>query len=328
MTRRDLIALLGSTAAAWPLEARAQQTERIRRIGVLMGQSETDPENPSRVAAFQQALVNFGWSDGRNIVVDWRWGAGNPDRMRNYAAELIGLVPDVVVAESTPAAAALHQQSPSTPVIFIQVANPVGSGFVASLAHPKGMMTGFTNFEPSMGGKWLELLKETAPRIKRAAAIFNPETHSGQYWEAIEAAASTMMIDFVRMPTHDPAEIERAIVGIAREPDGGLIVMPDSFTLTHRELIVTLAAQNRLPSIYAFRVFPANDGLLSYGIDQIDVYRRAASYVDRILRGTHASELPVEAPTKFELVINLKTAKALGLDVPPTLLARADEVIE
>jgi putative ABC transport system substrate-binding protein len=167
-----------------------------------------------------------------------------------------------------------------------------------------------------------------APRIKRAAALFNPETHSGQYWEAIEAAASTMMIDFVRMPTHDPAEIERAIVGIAREPDGGLIVMPDSFTLTHRELIVTLAAQNRLPSIYAFRVFPANDGLLSYGIDQIDVYRRAASYVDRILRGTHASELPVEAPTKFELVINLKSAKALGLDVPLTLLARADEVIE
>ena len=182
MTRRDLIALLGSTAVFWPLGARAQQPERVRRIGVLMGQAETDPGNPSRVAAFQQALVKFGWSDDRNVVVDWRWGAGNPDRMRSYAAELIGLVPDVVVAESTPAAAALHQQSPSTPVIFIQVANPVGSGFVASLAHPEGNMTGFTDFEPSMGGKWLELLKESAPSLKRAAAIFNPDTHSGQCW--------------------------------------------------------------------------------------------------------------------------------------------------
>ena len=328
MTRRELIALLGSTAASWPRVGRAQQTERMRRIGVLMGQAETDPGNPSRVAAFQQALVKFGWSDGRNVGVEWRWGAGNPDRMRSYATELIGLVPDVVVAESTPAAAALHQQSPSTPVIFIQVANPVGSGFVASLAHPQGNMTGFTNFEPSMGGKWLELLKESVPSLKRAAAIFNPDTHSGQYWGVIEAAASTIMVEFMRMPTRDAGEIERAVAAMARQADNGLIVMPDSFTLTHRELIVTLAAQNRLPSIYPFRVFPDNGGLLSYGVDQIDIYRRAASYVDRILRGTHASELPVEAPTKFELVINLKTAKALGLDVPPTLLARADEVIE
>ena len=329
MRRREFISLLGGGAtAAWPLAARAQQAVKLRRIGVLMGQAENDPGNPSRVAAFEQALDKLGWSHGRTVVVEFRWGAGNVDRMQSYAKELIGLIPDVVVAESTPAAAALRRESHTAPVVFMQVANPVGSGFVTSLAHPNGNMTGFTNFEPTMGSKWLELLKEVAPRLTRATAIFNPETHSGQYWQSIEAAAPSLAVKFTRAPAHDAAEIERAVAETAREPDGGLIVMPDAFTLTHHDLIITRAAQYDLPSIYAFRVFPASGGLLSYGVDQIDIYRRAASYVDRILRGTKAGELPVEAPIKFELVINLKTAKALGLTVPDKLLAVADEVIE
>ena len=329
MRRREFISLLGGGAtAAWPLAARAQQAVKLRRIGVLMGQAENDPGNPSRVAAFEQALDKLGWSHGRTVVIEFRWGAGNVDRMQSYAKELIGLVPDVVVAESTPAAAALRRESHTAPVVFMQVANPVGSGFVTSLAHPNGNMTGFTNFEPTMGSKWLELLKEVAPRLTRATAIFNPETHSGQYWQSIEAAAPSLAVKFTRAPAHDAAEIERAVAETAREPDGGLIVMPDAFTLTHHDLIITRAAQHDLPSIYAFRVFPASGGLLSYGVDQIDIYRRAASYVDRILRGTKAGELPVEAPIKFELVINLKTAKALGLTVPDKLLAVADEVIE
>jgi putative tryptophan/tyrosine transport system substrate-binding protein len=328
MRRRDLITFLGGAAITWPLTVRAQQGERMRRIGVLMGQAENDPGNPSRVAAFEQALGKLGWSHGRTVVIEFRWGAGNLDQMQSYAKELISLVPDVVVAESTPAAAALRRESGTTPVVFMQVANPVGSGFVTSFAHPNGNMTGFTNFEPTMGSKWLQLLKEVAPRLTRAAAIFNPETHSGQYWQSIEAAAPSLGVKFTRAPAHDAAEIERAVAATARESDGGLIVMPDAFTLTHRELIVTRAAQHHLPSIYAFRVFPASGGLLSYGVDQIDIYRRAALYVDRILRGANVGELPVEAPVKFELVINLKTAKALGLIVPDKLLATADEVIE
>jgi len=306
--RRELITLLAG-ASAWPLAAYAQPAERVRRIGVLMGQGKDDPGNASRIAAFEQTL-------------------GNLDRMQSYARELIDLGPDVVVAESTPAASALRRESRTVPIVFMQVGNPVGSGFVASLAHPEGNMTGFTNFEPTMGSKWLELLKEMAPHLAHAAGIFNPETHPGQFWQSIESAAPSLAIRFTRAPAHDAADIERALAATTKESDGGLIVMPDSFTLTHRELIVTRAAQHRLPSIYAFRVFPASGGLLSYGVDQVDIYRRAASYVDRILRGTNPSALPVEAPTKFELVINLNAAKSLGLDVPAKLLALADEVIE
>jgi putative tryptophan/tyrosine transport system substrate-binding protein len=325
--RREFIRVLGG-AAAWPLAARAQQGERMRRIGVLMGQGKDDPGNTARIAGFEQTLGKFGWRHGQNVFAEYRWGAGNIDQMQSYARELIDLRPDVVVAESTPAASALRRESQTVPIIFMQVGNPVGSGFVASLAHPEGNMTGFTNFEPTMGSKWLELLKEVAPHLASVAAIFNPETHSGQFWQSMESAAPSLAIKFTRAPAHDAAEIERAIAAIATESDGGLIVMPDSFTLTHRELIVARAAQHRLPSVYAFRVFAASGGLLSYGVDQIDIYRRAASYVDRVLRGTNASTLPVEAPTKFELVINLKTARALGLVVPEKLLAVADEVIE
>jgi putative ABC transport system substrate-binding protein len=325
--RRGFITLLGG-AAAWPLAARAQQPGRVYRVGMLSGQPEADPENASRLAAFRQALGKFGWSEGRNLLIDMRWGAGDPGRMRVLAKELSGLAPDIVVAESTPATAALWQEIPKIPIVFSQVANPVGAGFAASLARPGGNLTGFTNFEPSMGGKWLELLKEVAPRVGRAAAIYNPETHSGQYWQSIEAAAPSLSVTFTRAPARDAAEIERAIEVLAGEPNGGLLVMPDSFTLTHRELIVALAERRRLPSIYAYRVFPGSGGLLSYGVDQVEIYRRVAAYVDRILRGASPGELPIEAPTKFELSVNLKTAKALGLEVPATLLARTDEVIE
>ena len=327
MKRREFLGALGG-AAAWPLAARAQQPGPMRRIGVLLGQSEDNPELPQRVAAFRDSLRKLGWSEGRNVVIDFRFGAGDPVRMRGLAKELIGAAPDIVVAETTPAATALRQESDSTPMVFLQVANPVGSGFVASLPRPGGNLTGFTNFEPSMGGKWLELIKEIAPRIVRAAAIFNPQTHSGQYWRSIETAAPTYGVAFSKSPVQAAGEIGPAVKAFAGEPYGGLLIMPDSFTGAHRELIVALAAQYRLPTIYAFRVFPRSGGLISYGIDPIDGFRQAASYVDRILKGEKPADLPVQAPTKFELVINLKTAKALSLEVPPMLLARADEVIE
>ena len=328
MKRREFITLLGGAAAAWPLAARAQQGERMRRIGVLMGQLESDPETPPRVAAFRQALGKFGWSEGRNVAIDFRWGGGDANRMRLHAKELIGTRPDVVVAESTPAAAALRQEAAAVPIVFLQVANPVGSGLVASLSHPGTNLTGFTNFEPTMGGKWLELLKEIAPGVTRAIAIFNPETHSGQYWQSVEAAAKTLAVEFNRAPVRDAAGIESAVARLAREPNGGVLVMPDSFTLAHRELIVALTARHRLPSISPFRVFTASGGLLSYGPDMVEIYWRVASYVDRILKGEKPADLPVQAPTKFELIVNLKTAKALGLDVPWFLQQRADEVIE
>jgi putative tryptophan/tyrosine transport system substrate-binding protein len=329
LRRRQFITLLGGVAAAWPLAARAQQQPgRVYRVGMLTGQPEGDPENASRLAAFREALRKFGWLEGRNLLVDIRWGAGDPGRMRVLAKELNGLAPDIVVSESTPATAALRQEISNVPIVFSQVANPVGAGFAASLARPGGNITGFTNFEPSMGGKWLELLKELAPHVARTTAIFNPKTHSGQYWQSIEAAAPSLAVTFTRSPVGDATEIERAIEAFARDPNGGLLVMPDAFTLTHRELIVALAQRRRLPSIYAFRVFPASGGLLSYGVDQVEIFRRIAAYVDRILRGANPGDLPIEAPTKFELAVNLKTAKALGLEVPATLLARADEVIE
>jgi putative ABC transport system substrate-binding protein len=268
------------------------------------------------------------WSEGRNVVIDFRFGTGDLNRFRAQAKELTGLTPDVIVAESTPAAVALHQETAAVPIVFLQVANPIGSGLVASLARPGANLTGFTNFEPTMGGKWLELLKEIAPGVTRAVAIFNPETHSGQYWQSMEAAAPSLAVQFNRAPARQAAGIESAVAGLAREPNGGVVVMPDAFTLAHRELIVALTDRHRLPTIYPFRAFVDTGGLLSYGIDQVDIYRQAASYVDRILKGEKPAELPVQAPTKFELIVNLKTAKALGLDVPWILQQRADEVIE
>jgi putative tryptophan/tyrosine transport system substrate-binding protein len=328
MRRRDFVTLLGGAAAAWPLAARAQQGERIRRVGVVMVTKETDPETPLRAMAFRQALAKLGWSEGRNVVIDFRFGTGDLNRFRAQAKELTGVTLDVIVAESTPAALALRHETAAVPIVFLQVANPIGSGLVASMARPGANLTGFTNFEPTMGGKWLELLKEIAPGVTRAVAIFNPDTHSGQYWQSMEAAALSLAVQFNRAPAREAAGIESAVAGLAREPNGGVLVMPDAFTLAHRELIVALTAGHRLPTIYPFRAFVDTGGLLSYGIDQVDIYRQAASYVDRILKGEKPAELPVQAPTKFELIVNLKTAKALGLDVPWILQQRADEVIE
>jgi ABC-type uncharacterized transport system substrate-binding protein len=326
--RRDFITLLGGVAAAWPLAARAQQASKVWRIAMLVGAAESDPEAPLSSEAFRQTLNRLGWKEGVNARIDTRYGAGDPDRMHAYAKELIGTAPDVAVADSTPAALALQRESRTIPIIFIQAGNPVGSGLVASLARPGGNLTGFTNYVPSMGGKWLELLKEVAPQLTRTAALFNPKTHTGQYWGVLEAATQSLGVTFSKSAVEDDGGIARAVEAMTGEPAGGLMVMPDSFTMSHRETIVALAARHRVPAVYPYRVFAANGGLMSYGMSRVGVYRDAASYVDRILRGEKPGDLPVQAPTKFELVVNLKTAKALGLDVPWFLQQRADEVIE
>ena len=328
MKRREFITLLAGAAAAWPLAARGQQGERVRRIGMLLGFAESDPESPSRLSAFRHGLDRLGWKEGQNARIEYRWGAGDPTRMRAHAKELIGISPEVLVAESTPATAALQVETQTTPIVFLQAGNPVGSGFVTSFPRPGGNLTGFTNYAPTMGGKWLELLKEVVPRLVRTAALFNPKTHTGQYWDVIEAAAQAVNVQFAKAAVADAAEIERAMKAMASESSGGLLVMPDSFTMSHQHTIVASAARHHVPAIYPFRAFPASGGLMSYGMDMIAVYRDAAAYVDRILRGEKPGDLPVQAPTRFELVINLKTAKALGLEMPPMLLARADEVIE
>jgi putative tryptophan/tyrosine transport system substrate-binding protein len=326
-TRRDFITLLGG-AAAWPLGARAQHGERVRRIAVLVGATANDPEAPSSLEAFRHTLSQLGWKEGVSVRIDFRWGGGDPDRIHAYAKELIDTAPDVAVADSTPAALALQRESRTTPIIFIQAGNPIGSGLVANLARPGGNLTGFTNYVPSMGGKWLELLKEIAPRLARVAALFNPKTHTGQYWSVLETATQSLGVTFGKAPVEDDSGIARAFKAMTGEPAGGLIVMPDSFTMSHRETIIALAARHRVPTVYPFRVFAAQGGLMSYGMNRVGVYRDAASYVDRVLRGEKPGDLPVQAPTTFELVVNLKTAKALGLDVPWILQQRADEVIE
>jgi ABC-type uncharacterized transport system substrate-binding protein len=326
--RREFITLLGGAAAAWPLAAHAQQRERMRYIAMLVGATENDPEAPLSLEGFRQTLNQLGWKEGISVHIDTRWGGGDPDRIRAYARELIDTAPDIAVADSTPAALALQQESRTTPIIFIQAGNPVGSGLVANLARPGGNLTGFTNYVPSMGGKWLELLKEVAPRLARVAALFNPKTHTGQYWNVLGTAAQALGVTFGKAAVEDDSGIARAVEAMAGEPAGGLIVMPDSFTMSHRETIVALAARHRVPTVYPFRVFAAQGGLMSYGMNRVGVYRDAASYVDRVLRGEKPGDLPVQAPTTFELVVNLKTAKALGLDVPWILQQRAEEVIE
>jgi putative ABC transport system substrate-binding protein len=329
--RRNVIKLLGGATVAWPLAARAQQpTDRVQRIGFLTGYAEGDGEAEALVTTFRQGLQELGWVEGRNLRIDYRWAVSDPNRMRTYAAELVGLAPTVIMAESTPLVAALQQETRTVPIVFAAANDPVGFGFVASLARPGGNITGFigAGAEPSMGGKWLEILKEVAPGVGRIALIFNPQTHTGQYFGSIEVAASSFAMEAIKTPIHDAAEIKRAIDAFALAPTGGLLVLPDITTNFHRDLIVALAARHRLPAVYAFPSFPRNGGLVSYGAGLADLYRRAASYVDRILRGAKPSDLPVQLPTKFELVINLKTAKALGLDVPLQLQQRADEVIE
>jgi putative ABC transport system substrate-binding protein len=324
--RREFITLLGG-AATWPLAARAQQSDRVRRIAVLMNVADDDAEGQSRLTAFVQGLQELGWTDGRNARIEYRWAAGDPERIRKYVADLVALAPDVILATGTAVATPLALATRTVPIVFAQVIDPVGSGLVASLAQPGGNATGFTVFEYGMSGKWLELLKEVAPRVTRVAVLRDFIAGLGQLG-ALQSAAPSFGVELTPIGVNDAGEIESAVAAFARAKNGGLIVTGSTPGLVHRELITTLAAQHRLPAVYAFRYFASVGGLVSYGPDSIEPYRRAAGYVDRILKGEKPADLPVQAPTKYELVINLKTAKALGLEIPPTLLARADEVIE
>ena len=329
--RREFVILLGGSAAtAWPVAARAQQGGRDRRIGVLMGFAESDPEAQTRLAAFREGLQKLGWTERRNIRIDTRWAGLDVDAMQQFAKELVALQPDVILTHTTPATLAVHQETRAIPIVFVQVADPVASGFVASFSRPGGNVTGFTTVEPTMGGKWLEVLKEIAPRVARAAVLFNPATapYSQHYLNPFKVAAASFGVEPIVAPVHDASALESVISAQARKPNGGLIVLPDIFTTGHRAEITRLAARYHLPTAYSFRYFTEIGGLLSYGNDPLDLVRRAATYADRILKGENPSELPVQAPVKFELVINVKTAKALGLEVPDRLLARANEVIE
>jgi putative ABC transport system substrate-binding protein len=329
MRRREFITLLGGAAATWPLAARAQQPERMRRIGVLMPLAANDPEGQARVAVFAQGLQGLGWTIGRNVRIDIRWSAGDADEIRKNAAELIALAPDVILANGASAIGPLLQATRTVPIVFAVVSDPVGAGFVDSLARPGGNATGFTLFEYGISGKWLELLKEIAPRVTRAAVLRDAATSSGTgQFGAIQSVAPSFGVEVSPINVRDASEIERAVTAFARSTTGGLIVTASALSAVHRELIVTLTARHRLPAVYFARHFATAGGLISYGPDFLDQFRIAAGYVDRILKGEKPADLPVQAPTKYELVINLKTAKALGLTVPPTLLAHADEVIE
>jgi putative tryptophan/tyrosine transport system substrate-binding protein len=327
ITRREFMILLGVAAAAWPLAAGAQQPDRVRRVGVLMGIAD-DFEGQARIAVFRQALQALGWSEGRNIQFIYRWSGGDVAHARQFAKELLDLRSDVILTNSTPATVAVRDITRTTPTIFVQVSDPVGAGVVQSLARPGGNLTGFTNFDLSTAGKWLELLKRLAPNITRVTYLFNPNTAPLLYAKAVETAAPLLSVKSIPAAVRNAVEIETALEQVARESDSALLVLPDLFNATNRQSIIALAARHRLPAVYPFRYFVTGGGLMSYGTELLDTYRQAASYVDRILKGKRPSDLPVQQPTKFELVINLSTANALGITVPPTLLARADEVIE
>jgi len=327
MRRRDFIQGIGGSTVAWSLAARAQQAERMRRIGALMNLAADDPEALGRITAFVQGLQQLGWSDGRNVRIIARWAAGNDDNFRKYSAELVALAPDAILATSTPAVLALQQATHTVPIVFVTVIDPVGAGMVASLARPGGNTTGFTVFEYGMSGKWVELLKEIAPGVRRVAVLRDLTIGIAQL-AAIQAVAPSLGVELSVVGTRDADEIERAVTAFARSPNGGLIVTAGTTPAIHRELISTLAARHRLPAVYPFRYYVIEGGLISYGPDSIDPYREAAGYVHRILKGEKPADLPVQSPTKYELVINLKTAKELGLDVPASVRARADEVIE
>jgi putative ABC transport system substrate-binding protein len=329
MQRRAFLTLFVGAAVARPLAVRAQQTERMRRIGVLMGVAADDPEGQARVTMFVQALQQLGWTDGRNMRIDVRWGAVDADRYRKYAEELIALAPDVIMAGSSAALAPLQQATRTVPIVFAGIADPVGAGYVDSLARPGGNVTGFALFEYGIAGKWLELLKQIAPAITRAAVMRDPTISLGVgQWAVVQAMAPSTGVDLSLVNMRDASEIERDVTAFARSANGGLIVTAGPWGTVHRELIISLAARHKLPAVYFERFFVTGGGLMSYGPHMIDQYQRAAGYVDRILKGEKAADLPVQAPTNYELAINLKTAKALGLTVPPSVLARADEVIE
>jgi putative tryptophan/tyrosine transport system substrate-binding protein len=327
MRRREFIAGLG--AAALPLAARAQQGDRVRRIGVLMPYDENDPDGKTFVSAFTQALADLGWTVGRNVRVDLRWTGADTNRIRVLAQELVGLQPEIILTNSTPATVALQRETRTIPIVFATMADPVASGIVARLDRPSGNLTGFATNEATLGGKWLELLLEIAPGLKRAAIMFNPDTApASAYMPSLETAAQSLKVMPITAPVHSDVEIETAIIALGRESGGGLIVLPDVFASGHRAPIILAAAQNNVPAVYSLPEFARDGGLLSYGVDLVDNFRRAATHVDRILRGANPAELPVQLPTKFKMVVNLKTAKALGLTVPQSILLSADEVIE
>ena len=331
MRRRDFIKAVAGSAMAWPLAAQAQQRDQMRRIGVLMGYAESDSEGQAFIAAFRDGLQKLGWAENRNMQIDYRWATlGDPDLIQRFAKELVARQPELILSHNTPTTAAMLQQTRTIPIVFALVNDPIGGGFVASLPRPDGNATGFIAFEGSMAGKWLELLKEIAPRVTRVAFLFNPATapYAEIFLNPFKAAAASFAVEGIAAPVHDISEVESVVAAQAREPNGGLIVMPSAFATLHRMEITSLATRYGVPAVYPFRFFPEVGGLLSYGNDFDDNFRRAASYVDRILKGAKPSELPVQAPVKFELVINRKTAKALGLTIPSSLLATADEVIE
>ena len=329
MRRRKFLGVLGGVAAAWPLVASAQQPDRVRRIGVLMGFAENDEVWQAYLTAFKQRLQDLGWTDGRNVRFDIRFTGESTERTRIAAAELVALAPDVIFVTTNPVVSALTQATRTIPIVFTWVSDSVGSGYVASLAHPGGNMTGFHNFEPAMGGKWLGVLKQIAPRVRRAAVVHVPEIAANvAFIRVAEAASTSLGMTVTAAGVRDAADIERVLMEFAREPNGGLIVTPSPLTATKRDLIIAVAARLGLPAIYSFRFYVASGGLVSYGIDQLETVREVASYVDRILRGANPGELPVQLPTKFQLVVNLKTAKTLGLTIPESFLLFADEVIE
>ena len=326
--RREFMALLGG-AAACPLTARAQQGERVRRVAMLVGQAEADPDMQARLDAFRQALQGLGWIEGRNVHIDYRFADGHEDRFQPLAKELVALKPELIFAQSTPAAAAVQRESRTLPIVFVNVSDPIGSGFVASLARPGGNLTGVLQYEASITGKWLAMLKEISPTLVRAALVANPKTTPFPYFQrAALALAPSLAIELVASPVQDASDIERTIGSFARVPNGGLVLPPDATTIGHRDLIVGLAARHRLPAVYTVRSWVEDGGLMSYGADQADMFRQAAGYVDRILRGANPADLPVQVPVKYETILNLKTAKSLSLVVPPGLLVAADKVIE
>jgi putative ABC transport system substrate-binding protein len=330
MRRREFIGLIGAAAVAASSPARAQQ-KSLRHIGILMGYAQDEPETQARMAAFREAFEQLGWKEGGNVATTYRFGVGEIDRIRGYAKELVDLKPDVIVCETTPTLKAVADQTSTIPIVFVSVTDPVSGGFVGDLARPGGNITGFTNFEATMGGKWIELLKRIAPGSRRVGVIFNPDTAPGGgsfFLKSVAASAPAFQAEVLPFPVRSNDEIESAVRGLGGEPGGGLIVMLDVSMAVHRPAIIAQAAASRVPAIFPWRFGAADGGLVSYGVDVPDLHRRAAGYVDRILKGTRPADLPVQQPTKFELVINLKTAKALGIEVSPTLLATADEIIE
>jgi putative ABC transport system substrate-binding protein len=328
--RREFITLLGGVAATWPVVAQAQQRVRMRRIGILMGYAETDPEGKSRVSEFTEKLSALGWVEGQNLIIDRRWATGDVNLATTYAKEIVALQPEVILSHTTPVTAALKQETWTIPIVFAVVTDPVGRGFVRSLSHPSGNITGFINLEASLVEKWLQLLKEVAPGLTRIAIIFNPQTapYAQYYLGPLEKVAPSFGVEILPTPVRSETDIEKVITGLRREPGSGLILMTDIFLFVHRKLIIALTTSNKVPAVYWLRNIPAEGGLISYGVNYTDLFQGAAIYVDRILRGANPAGLPVQMPTKYELVINLKTAKILDLDVPQSILLRATEVIE